>query len=72
MIDVDSLSVLPIQTAPPLLLVEMKSVLIPVIVLKTRIAHLEITGEYANAARILLVIRMELHVLPVRIFFFVS
>ena len=69
MIDVDSLSVLPIQTAPPLLLVEMKSVLIPVIVLKTRIAHLEITGEYANAALILLVIRMELHVLPVRIFF---
>ena len=50
----------------------MKNVLIPVIVLKTRIAHLEITGEYANAARILLVIRMELHVLPVRIFFFVS
>ena len=59
MIDVENLSVLLTQIVRLHLRVEMKNVLIPVIVHRTLIAHLEITEVYANVDQVLRVTRIE-------------
>ena len=59
MIGVENLSVLLTQIVRQHLRVEMKNVLIPVIVHRTLIVHLEITEGYANVDQVLRVTLME-------------